>query len=206
MGADVRVALQNENCVNHREAFDNDAEYQPKWAHDADSRNRASPNSAFDESRTGSEGRPCCLLVNLAGYGFEKIAPNLGWSCVSADTAEAALDCFQYIRFSFVVINVQGDKVTAAGFRSLVESHSGKDVGLFAVFGSEADAKDEIWARQFGVWIYLSGFPDAKGFQWLCGEALSVGGSVATVAQRHWSTVRAGELRDNVGVQSPSNP
>ncbi|MDA0657626.1 MAG: hypothetical protein O3C60_02185 [Planctomycetota bacterium] len=178
----VMFGFMREDFVVQRQVFDKGLESGTVLARDANSRQGAPESTAFGERSAGSNGQPSCLLVNLSGHGFQKIAPRSGWSCVSADSAEVALDCLRHMKFSFVVVNVQGDKAAAEGLRSLFESHTGDGVGVWAVFGSELDAADEIWARQLGVWFYLSGLPDDTGFQWICDEALAAGGVVTVAA------------------------
>jgi len=126
--------------------------------------------------------RPSCLLVNLAGHGFEWVVPKRGWRCVSAESIELAIACLQRQNFELVLVDVQGDGNPLSPYRQLVESYAKARSGLLAVFGRESLTDDEVWARQLGIWFYSSGIPDKDGVGWLCEEAVSSANALSSVS------------------------
>lgn len=130
----------------------------------------------------GPADKPRCLLINLSDREFERSAASHGWACLTAETVDVALACLQSQTFQWVVLNVQGDDATAARFRRVGERCTELSSAILTVFGSEVDSSDEIWARQMGIWFYLSGMPDSSGFAWLCREAQDVAGAVQPTA------------------------
>jgi len=129
-----------------------------------------------------------CLVVSAdqpRRQMLTQAATDAGWDTVVCADADNALAESQRSCFQLALIDMQGRSgPTPSGFREFCEhltESSGKQ--LLAVCGHEGDAKEEIWARQLGAWLYLPGLTDGEEMSVLCGEARTVAKQVM-VAQR----------------------
>ncbi len=121
-----------------------------------------------------------CLVVSASQLRREQLseaASDGGWETVVCDDAENALTDFLHSKFQLVFIDLDGFGATPQeDFRELCEQvvvHA--DNALLVVCGHEGDALEEIWARQLGIWLYLSGVADqCEGITELCDEARGV--------------------------------
>lgn len=101
-----------------------------------------------------------CLVVSADQACREALAEagsKAGWETVVCADAQNALAAVRRTRFSLVWIDLNYHGRTPAGFRQLCQTVTGMPNMLVIVSGHEADADEEIWARQLGVWLYLPG-------------------------------------------------
>jgi DNA-binding response OmpR family regulator len=126
-----------------------------------------------------------CLVLSADARRREMLsdaATESGWTticCRDADAAQAAA----YRRLvQLALIDLCG---AGAGppprMRQLVERLTAKRDLLVALCGRDADAIEEVWARQLGAWLYLPKVTDASDVASICGEALHLTAS----ASRH---------------------
>jgi hypothetical protein len=59
----------------------------------------------------------------------------------------------------------------SADLRRLVEQIAAQRNVLIAVCGNDGDAREEIWARQLGTWLYLPGVTEAQDLVTPCTDA-----------------------------------
>lgn len=116
-----------------------------------------------------------CLVVSDSesrGRMFQRAAADGGWeSMVCRDAGQAALQA-QRFRFLLVVVDLEGaDGLTPEGYPKLSEQLARDGGPLLMICGHEDDALEEIWARQFGAWLYLPGVDTTCDVAMLCREA-----------------------------------
>ena len=121
-----------------------------------------------------------CLVVSASQSRREQLSEAAaagGWDSEVFEDAENALTEFRRTRFQLVFVDL--DSFGAAPeneYRDLCQQVAAENSNvLLAICGHEGDALEEIWARQLGIWLYLSGVADeCEGIAELCGEARGV--------------------------------
>jgi hypothetical protein len=74
-----------------------------------------------------------------------------------------------------VIVDLEGAPLQSPdGFRVFAERIAGESNRLIVVCGNEGNAREEIWARQLGAWMYLPGVDDQSDVAMVCGEAKNV--------------------------------
>jgi hypothetical protein len=100
---------------------------------------------------------------------FQQQAAEAGWEvtvCPDAISANLATNRF---RHALVIVDLEGLEAGSAGsLRTLTEQLSDDSQRLLVVCGSEGNPLEEIWARQFGVWLYLAGVDPTCDVTSLC--------------------------------------
>jgi len=131
-----------------------------------------------------------CLVVSGSQSRREQLseaADDGGWDSMVFGDAETALTEFRRSKFQLVLIDLDGFGASPEDeYRDLCQQLAA-DSGdtLLAICGHEGDALEEIWARQLGIWIYLSGVADeCEGIAELCGEARGVVDQLERVDQQ----------------------
>ena len=135
-----------------------------------------------------------CLVVSGSQTRREQLseaAADGGWDSAVFEDAEDALTEFQRSKFQLVFIDLDGFGGSPRDeYRDLCQQLA-EDTGntLLAICGHKGDALEEIWGRQLGVWLYLSGVADeCDGIAELCDEARGVVDQLESVGQRKKAT------------------
>jgi DNA-binding NtrC family response regulator len=118
-----------------------------------------------------------CLIVSTNSNRRELLsqaAAENGWSTLVCADSKTARHWANRIAVRLAIIDME--RPSAAewdGLRDLTTELSRAGGPLLVVCGADGDAQQEIWARQLGAWLYLSGLAeaDADALAMLCGEA-----------------------------------
>jgi CheY-like chemotaxis protein len=98
-----------------------------------------------------------------------------GWEVTLATDAQAASSAANRFRQSLMIVDLDRlEPDTASRFRNFTERVGDCHRPLLMVCGTEGNALEEIWARQLGVWLYLSGVDETCDIASLCQEAQHV--------------------------------
>jgi len=98
---------------------------------------------AADEDR-------CVTLCEAARAG--------GWTPISRGDVPSALAAYKRVLLSLVVVDLHDMHGTSrGGFRQLLEWFAARRAPLIVICGNEENLEEEIWARQLGPWLYLTG-------------------------------------------------
>jgi hypothetical protein len=120
-----------------------------------------------------------CLVVSAEPGRREMLkmaAVESGWVALVCHDAESACEEARRTLFRLALIDVErpegaADLGWATELRSLVEQIAAQRDVLLAVCGNDGDAREEIWARQLGTWLYLPGVTDAQDLITPCTDA-----------------------------------
>jgi len=119
-----------------------------------------------------------CLIVAESAERREFLAQQAteaGWRVTVCADAHAASAAAKRWRHALVMVDLDGpEPSSASSLRSFTESLAGDARQLLIVCGSESNPLEEIWARQLGVWLYLSGIDPTCDLTSLCQEAKRV--------------------------------
>jgi hypothetical protein len=146
---------------------------------------------AFAEFETATQSEVClprqkatragllhCLIVSEDAERREFLAESArvaGWEVTVCAEASAASLAANRIRHSLVIVDLADlEKSTATNFRTLAEQLTSGASPLVMICGAEGNALEEIWARQLGVWLYLSGVDSTCDVTSLCSDAKQV--------------------------------
>ena len=146
---------------------------------------------AFAEFETATQSELCvprpkatratllhCLVVaeNAERRAFlAESARAAGWETTVCADASAASVTANRFRQSLAMIDLADvEPGTASSFRTLTEQLTSGSSPLVMICGAEGNALEEIWARQLGVWLYLSGVDPTCDVTSLCSEAKQV--------------------------------
>ena len=120
-----------------------------------------------------------CLIVSASQSRREMLleaATQGGWdTVVCSDSAQARSEITR-TGFRLAIVDLEGfSGPTVDDFRAVCQQliSDGEQV-LTAICGHEGDVKEEIWARQLGVWLYLPGVNEGDDLASLCGEARTI--------------------------------
>lgn len=110
----------------------------------------------------------CEALARAAAEG--------GWRTITCRTAEAALATTDRMHCELAILDVEAASAErdAEDLRRLIEQLARDNDLLLLVCGHERDSREEIWARQLGVWLYLPGVIAGPELTTLCSEALEI--------------------------------
>ena len=124
-----------------------------------------------------------CLIVAEDAERREFLAESAqaaGWEvtvCADASSASVAANRF---RQSLAIIDLADlEPGASSSFRTLTEQLTSGPSPLVMICGAEGNALEEIWARQLGVWLYLSGVDPTCDVESLCSEARQVAEKLA---------------------------
>jgi DNA-binding NtrC family response regulator len=120
-----------------------------------------------------------CVVVSSDVVRCESLARAAaggGWRTIRCRSAEAARGTTERMHCQLAILDVEAASTgcDAEGLRSLVEQLARENDLLLLVCGHERDPREEIWARQLGVWLYLPGVIAGPELATLCGEALEI--------------------------------
>jgi len=99
-----------------------------------------------------------------------------GWRTIRCCSAEAARGTTERLHCQLAILDVEAASAgcDAEELRSLIEQLARENDLLLLVCGHERDPREEVWARQLGVWLYLPGVVAGPELATLCGEALDI--------------------------------
>ncbi|HKD36850.1 MAG TPA: hypothetical protein VKB78_08610 [Pirellulales bacterium] len=118
-----------------------------------------------------------CLILSSNGNRREflsRAAAGSGWSTLVCADSEAARRLANRIAVKLAIIELEGTPAVDIAGRHQFSAELAKAGGpLLLLCGAERDRRQEVWARQLGVWLYLPGLleSDVEGLGSLCGEA-----------------------------------
>jgi DNA-binding response OmpR family regulator len=102
-------------------------------------------------------------------------AREAGWEITACRDASAASVAANRFHQSLAIVDLADlEPGAASGFRTLTEQLTSGSSPLVMICGAEGNALEEIWARQLGVWLYLSGVDPTCDVTGLCHEAKQV--------------------------------
>ena len=133
-----------------------------------------------DTSKTMARSSQC-LVVSQTEPMRELLSQSAnvaGWDTVVCTDHEDGLAAFNQTRFQMAFIDLTGPSAVPNGFRDLCHTLVAQPNVLVAVCGNATDPKEEIWARQLGVWLYLPGvaLEHAEELSAICEQAQLVAG------------------------------
>ena len=120
-----------------------------------------------------------CLVLSASQSRREMLtegATQGGWDTIVCADATNARSEIRQTKFRLALVDLEGygDR-TPDGFKDLCEQLSAEGDGLLlAACGHQGDVKEEIWARQLGVWLFLPGVTDSEDVSLLCEEAHTI--------------------------------
>ncbi len=117
-----------------------------------------------------------CLIVahvDQRGGMLKQAALDGGWDPLVCRDAEVAAEQGARRRFRLALLDLQYAPGPAIPrLRRLSESLAGQAGPLVIVCGHENDPREEIWARQLGVWLYLPAIDESCDIASVCRQAL----------------------------------
>jgi len=119
----------------------------------------------------------CCVVSQNAERRefLAKAAKAAGWQVTAYADPSTASNAAHRFRHALSIVDLDGlEPGTASGFRTLAEQLSSDSQRLLMVCGTDGNALEEIWARQLGVWLYLSGVDLSCDITSICSEAKQV--------------------------------
>jgi DNA-binding NtrC family response regulator len=118
-----------------------------------------------------------CLIISTDNNRRELLsqaATDNGWSAIVCADSDTACRLADRIAFKLAIIDMErSSPAESGGLRELSAELGRADGPLLVVCGAEGDVQQEIWARQLGAWLYLSGLAEAEAdaLAVLCSEA-----------------------------------
>lgn len=122
-----------------------------------------------------------CLVVSASGERramLDRAVSSAGWEAVVCDGAEQGWLAIQRERFPLVFLDLDGAPAPE-DLQQLGSEIAGRMPALLAICGNEGNPREEIWARQLGVWLYLPGVQRGSDLESLCREARPVAEKLA---------------------------
>ncbi len=134
-----------------------------------------------------------CLVVSPCAHRaqlFARAARRQHWDTILCrDALDAARQLVRH-RIQLALVDLQATtSINERPYRALVETlaanngsmiadnnanTTGPDRPLVALCGKQGDAREEIWSRSLGVWMYLPGVDSQTDIALLCKEAKNV--------------------------------
>ncbi|MHB1038691.1 MAG: hypothetical protein ACYC0Y_29055 [Pirellulales bacterium] len=126
----------------------------------------------------GPSGAYQCLVVASSGSRREMLswaAVDGGWEAIACGTADGAAAQAKRAVIRLAIVDLEySDGSESGAFRNLLEQLARTSDLLLMVCGHEGNAREEIWARQLGAWLYLPAVNEGGDLAVLCGEARHV--------------------------------
>lgn len=134
--------------------------------------------------RDADTGINHCLIVSASVAKRELLAlaaNEAGWETIVCQDVASARTTVERVRFQMAWVDVEASS-TPSELRELCQSIAALPQVLQVICGHVEDAKEEIWARQLGVWLYLPGvsLEHADELTMLCEQAQLVVGMTQT--------------------------
>jgi DNA-binding NtrC family response regulator len=125
-------------------------------------------------------GMSSCLIVSTCPAKRELLAlaaSEAGWETIVCQDGASARVTVERVRFQMAWVDLESP-TSPSEFRELCRSISALPQVLQVICGHVDDVKEEIWARQLGVWLYLPGvsLEHADELVMLCEQAQLVAG------------------------------
>ena len=142
----------------------------------------ATASVATSTSRTRDVKQPSrvrtfeCLLASGDEPRREMLLKSVnaaGWETVVCTDPAGAWSALRREMFQMAVVDLQGEQ-PVVDFRELCEQLASQRNLLLMVCGNEANATEEIWARQLGAWLYLPGVSAGSDLETLCIEGRNI--------------------------------
>ncbi len=118
-----------------------------------------------------------CLVVAIDPQRCEvlaRAAADGGWQSIACTDADAARSYLARMLVQLTVVDLENPGgPDPIGFRELIEEISQRQGLLLVMCGKPGDWREELWARQLGSWLYLTGV-ETDGLTLICGEARQV--------------------------------
>ena len=102
-----------------------------------------------------------------------KSVNSAGWETVVCRDPAGAWSALRRELFQMAVVDLQSEQ-QSVDFRELCEQLASQQKLLLMVCGNEANAAEEIWARQLGAWLYLPGVSAGSDVETLCIEGRNI--------------------------------
>jgi DNA-binding NtrC family response regulator len=119
-----------------------------------------------------------CLIVSTDPTQRELLrlaAANGGWQTILCADAERAMKVAERMALQLTIIDLEdADGHHPPKFDELQVWLSETYKALSIVCGNEGNVREEIWARQLGVWLYLPAANDLGGISSICEEARDI--------------------------------
>jgi len=119
-----------------------------------------------------------CLIVSTDPTRREllrRAATNGGWRTILCADAERAMKVVERTALQLTIIDLEdADGHHPPKFDELQVWLSENHKALSIVCGNEGNVREEIWARQLGVWLYLPAANDLGGVSSICEEARDI--------------------------------
>jgi DNA-binding response OmpR family regulator len=116
-----------------------------------------------------------CLIVSTSTQGREllsRAATDNGWKTVVSSDAESARRTANRIALKLAIVDLERPSPSESSrLRALTAELALAGGPLLVVCGAEDDARQEIWARQLGAWLYLPGVAVAEAMALLSEQA-----------------------------------
>ena len=129
-------------------------------------------------SRSSKPGLFQCLVVSQDAVRCDMLrrsAEQSGWETVVCTEAGSAMCVALRTLLQLAIVDLE----SATGHRPaefdplLRELAETSDILLIAC-GNDGNIREEIWARQLGVWLYLPAVIDVDGMTTMCNEARQI--------------------------------
>ena len=117
-----------------------------------------------------------CLLASGDAPRREMLLESVnaaGWETVVCSDLAGAWSALRREMFQMAVVDLQAQQ-QGIDFRELCEQLASQRNLLLMVCGNEANASEEIWARQLGAWLYLPGVSAGSDLETLCVEGRNI--------------------------------
>lgn len=116
-----------------------------------------------------------CLIVSTSTQRREllsRAATDNGWKTVVSGDADSARRCANRIALKLAIVDLERPSLAESSrLRELTAELAHAGGPLLVICGAENDVKQEIWARQLGVWLYLPGVAVAEAMALLSEQA-----------------------------------
>jgi len=113
-----------------------------------------------------------CLIVSpecARRELFSRAACEDGWEIIACDDFDSAIDYSRKVFIQLAMVDLEND---SSGDAPRLLEHLSHCTGLLTIIcGHEDDPEEEIFVRQYGVWLYLPGTAEISDISLLCGEA-----------------------------------
>jgi hypothetical protein len=103
---------------------------------------------------------------------FGAAAAGSGWRVLVTGDVTLAQDSLNQYVVQLGIVDLVG--VEASTYRGLLERLANPAQVLLVVCGNEGNVREEIWVRQQGAWLYLTGVKDGACISAVCQEARDI--------------------------------
>ena len=130
------------------------------------------------KSRSSEPGFFQCLVVSkdaLRRDMLRRSAEQSGWETIVCTEAEGAMHVALRTLLRLAIVDLESATgQRPAGFEPLLRKLAETSDVLLIACGNDGNIREEIWARQLGVWLYLPAVIDIEGMATMCDEARQI--------------------------------